>query len=210
MEREQQDSQTHDLPPEDLDALLEALQKGAPSFLPRDHHAEEHYLEELIHIARRANLDDGYAARLESHLRRTRSRAVPHPDLQVRLPAHTRQSWRRMAVAFSVVTLVTVLGLSSVVVSRVPQISANAPLSNWYNGGLLAASALPPWQTETLGDLPRTGSGMQTTTSDAFTTPQDDSISTGTIYSLYPVKAPAPPHTPLPDPHTLIPTTLGH
>ncbi len=214
----QHDHCDNSLPPEDLDALLEGLQKGTPPLLPRDQRGEEEFLGKLVSSARGVRLDEGYTSRLEKHLRRMPTAAgTPAPGRKPEeVPAgRARQPWRRvrrvrhMAVAFSGVALAAMLGLSSLVGSHLPPAGATPPLLDWATNGLYAASVTTTATTATTAQ-------ESTLTAGAIVSPRSRPSrqgELGTPETVLAVQAPAPPHTPLPDRRpsdTVNAVPLGH
>jgi hypothetical protein len=185
----------HDLPPEDLDALLDGLQKGKQVTLPNDQKPEGEFLGRLVDVARDVQLDDGYAARLEKHLRYRRPRIHQPMNLQKSiLVSRLQRPWRYMAMALCSLTLVIVLGLSSFVGSHISKEDISPTLPGFALDGLYAGNS----------------SLSLTTQSGAMSSPQarHDDVS-GTL-PVQIVQAPSPPHTPLPSRNTQDSTLLSH
>lgn len=185
----------HELPPEDLDALLNDLQKGMPPTLPGAQQQEGDFLSKLVSAAHGAQLDEGYASRLEKHLTHGPARTCSSvPAQEWMLPARPQQPMRRMTLAITSIALVMVLGMSSMMGSRLPQASVapSLPLLESASSGVYTGYTASPRQTS------------------VFSSPQAQPGEDGGTLSVQAIQAPDPPHTPLPGHNALDATPLGH
>ena len=110
-----------ELLPDDLDALIDDLQKGSPITVPTSQQPAAEFLQDLVNSAHATELDPTYAARLDQRLKNNVTLIFPRGALQIWLASlHPGQPWRRLALALTSITLVSVLAISSMVSPRMP------------------------------------------------------------------------------------------
>ena len=171
-----------ELLPEELDALLDDLQKGASAILPSSQQPAADFLGDLVQSARASQLDPHYMARLDQRLKRSAALMLTAGMTQAwRASLRASQPWRRLALAFASVILVSVLALSSMFGPRTQPLAITPPLPDSAWDGLA-----PAYLTSSLL-LHETPSRINTTPGDKKETA-----------AIQAVQAPDPPNTPLP------------
>lgn len=164
-----------ELLPDDLDALIDDLQKGSTIAVPTSQQPAAEFLQSVVNSAHATGLDPAYAARLDQRLKNNAALLFPRGTLQLWLASlHPGQPWRRFALALTSVTLVGVLAISSMLSPRMQQVNLTPVLAY-----------------ATLDSLAPNDRSLDSTHEVA-------ALSAASATALQAVQAPEPPHTPFP------------
>jgi hypothetical protein len=170
-----------ELLPDDLDALIDDLQKGSPITVPTSQQPAAEFLQDLVNSAHATELDPTYAARLDQRLKNNVTFIFPRGALQIWLASlHPGQPWRRLALALTSITLVSVLAISSMVSPHMQSVNLT-PVLAYATLDSLAPDSLVSNSTHEVVALSATSAKIATNTT-----------------ALQAVQAPEPPHTPFP------------
>jgi hypothetical protein len=171
----------HELPPDDLDALIDDLQKGSCVIVPISQQHDIDFLRDLVNSAQATELDPAYSTRLYVRLKKYVALLFPRGAMQIwwasLRPWHP---WRRCALALTSIMLISILAISSIVSTHMHAVSLTPVLASNALDGLAPNHILPSTAHEiTLLSATRADIAANTT-------------------ALLAVQAPEPPHTPLP------------
>jgi hypothetical protein len=167
--------------PDELDALIEDLQKGSSIDVPHTQQATTDFLHNLINTTHATALDATFETRLDRRLKKNAAILLPHGVRQIDMAlAHPVHQWRNLALAITSVTLVSVLAISSMINPHTPSADLT-PVIAYATQENLAPEGLSTLSARTIAALPATRS--KTTAGTAV---------------LQVIQAPEPPHTPSP------------
>jgi hypothetical protein len=170
-----------ELLPDDLDALIDDLQKGTPPMVPNAQQPEAAFVRNVVNAAHATTLDIHFANKLNARLKTDVALVFPRNQIQLRLAMiGIWQSWRGFALAFTSVILVSLLAISSMINPGVQPVGLTPVL----------AYATQDYQATDYSSLDTTHDVASLTATDA------QRHTDGT--PLQAVQAPEPPHTPFP------------
>ena len=170
-----------DFLPDDLDALIEDLQKGSTIDVPHTQQATTDFLGNLVSATHATALDATFATKLDQRLKKNAAILLPRGVNLIDLaPAHSVHQWRNLALAITSVTLVSLLAFSSMLSPHTPSTDLT-PVIAYATQENLATEGLSTLPARTVASLPATSS--KTTAGTAV---------------LQVIQAPEPPHTPSP------------
>ncbi len=170
-----------ELLPDDLDALIDDLQKGSAITVPTSQQPAANFLQSIVSSAHATELDSTYAAKLDQRLKNNAVLMFPRGTLQIWLASlHPVQPWRRLALALTSVTLVSVLAISSMLSPRMQSVNLTPVLA------YATLDSLAP--NDRSLDSPHAVAALSATSARRATN----------ATTLQAVQAPEPPHTPFP------------
>ena len=170
-----------ELLPDDLDALIDDLQKGSTIIVPTSQQPAANFLKSVVNSAHATELDPTYAARLDQRLKHNVTLIFPRGALQIWFASlHPGQPWRRLALALTSVILVSVLAISSMLSPRMQSVNLT-PVLAYATLDSLAPNDRSLNITHEVAALSATSAGIAINTT-----------------ALQAVQAPEPPHTPFP------------